>query len=304
MMKILITGANGFIGKHVCSLFARRNVEVHAVSRGKHISVDTSILWHEIDLLHDKQVASLIQSIKPTHLMHLAWESTPGVYWRSSDNYQWVTASMNLVEHFYRNGGRRMIAAGTCAEYDWREGILSEQQTALTYSSPYAACKNRFQELLHSFSTQTGLSTAWGRVFFLYGPNESPSRLVPSVIRSLLRDEDALCTEGTQRRDYLYIEDAADALITVMDSELQGPVNIASGQAIQLNELIKKIAVKLNKLERVKLGAIQHAMHEQPLVQGDVQRLKELHWSPKYDLDKGIDFTLTWWKKTMEEGHG
>src|SRR5204862_6165408 len=101
-----------------------------------------------------------------------------------------------------------------------------------------------------------GVSTAWGRLFSVYGPHEHPKRLVPSVIRSLLAGEPAACSHGTQIRDYLFAQDAADALITLLESDITGPLNLASGQPIALRDIVQCLGTLLGRPDLIRLGAI------------------------------------------------
>ena len=134
--------------------------------------------------------------------------------------------------------------------------------------------------------------------FFLYGPEEHPTRLVSSVITPLLKNREALCTHGEQYRDFLHVQDVADAFVALLESNIQGRVNIASGHSIQVKELIDKIANKLGKPELVKLGAIPFSEQEPLFIGANTKLLREeVKWSPKFDLDTGIDQTISWWEK-------
>jgi UDP-glucose 4-epimerase len=299
MNRVLVTGANGFVGRHVISALSDRTFEIHAVSRHVQVSLDTHVKWHQADIFEQSQVSLLMKEIRPTHLIHLAWEATPGQYWNSVNNFHWVEATLCLTRHFRANGGQRMIAVGTCAEYEWLEGYLNEQSSSLVYNSPYAACKNYVRTILQDYSEQTGLSFVWGRLFFLYGPYEAPTRLVPSIIQSLLKHQEAKCSNATHKRDFLYVVDAANALVTLLVSEITGAVNIASGEAIEVKRIIQIIADKLNGRELIQWGTIHSHILEPPLVQGTVERLNEIGWYPRMDIESGLEQTIRWWREEM-----
>src|SRR5437773_410478 len=228
MARVLVTGATGFVGRHCLSPLLQDDCEVHAVS-SKPPTTDTmeGIQWHQADLLKSDAAFGLLAEIRPTHLLHLAWYAVPGEYWSSGENFRWVQASLNLFQAFASCGGQRAVVAGSCAEYDWRYGYCSEGVTPLAPTTVYGACKQSLGVMLDAMGRQTGVSTAWGRLFFLYGPHEHPRRLVASVIRSVLSGAHACCSHGRHIRDFLYIRDAAEAFVAPLHSEAIGPVHLA-----------------------------------------------------------------------------
>lgn len=300
MKKILITGASGFIGRHCLPILLTRGYEVHAAdSRGSAENVP-DVYWHQVDLLNSLEIRRLMGEVRPTHLLHLAWFTTPGEYWTARKNLDWVRASLDLLQAFEEHGGKRVVIAGTCAEYDWRYGYCSEQFTPLAPSTLYGICKHSLQIMLGEFARQTGLSAAWGRIFFLYGPHEHPSRLISSVIISLLKGKPAPCSHGNQIRDFLYVQDVADAFVALLESNASGAVNVASGYPISIRDIVDKIAQKLERQDLIQLGILPVPANEPQLLVADVSRLtNEIRWLPKYNLDRGLDKTIDWWKRSL-----
>lgn len=300
MKRILITGAAGFIGRHCLELLSEKDYEIHAVDLNRPRGLDSKVNWHQGDLLSPGQLSNLTAKIKPTHLLHLSWCTQPKTFWTSLENLEWVRASLTLLEEFGKAGGKRVVMAGTCAEYDWKYGDCSEAVTPLVPASMYGICKHSLQTMLAAFARQTGLSAAWGRIFFLYGPYESPGKLVSSVIRALLKGEPVECTDGRQLRDFLYVKDVAAAFVALLESPIAGPINIASGRPLAIKDLILKIAEKMNRADLVRLGTLRRPPDDPPLLVADTTRLKnELGWSPQYDLDTGVDETIRWWREQL-----
>jgi len=166
----------------------------------------------------------------------------------------------------------------------------------------YGACKHSLQLILHAFGRQTGISTAWARLFFPYGPNETPQRLIPSVTRALLAGEEARCTHGEQVRDFIYVADAAAALVATLDSAVQDAVNIGSGNPVKLRDLIEMVATTLDRTDLVRMGVIAAPEGEPPALWADVSRLRhDVGWSPRYQLEEGIAQTIEWWSKQQRE---
>ncbi len=282
-MRVLVTGGSGFVGRHAAAALEAARVSAHLLRR------------EECNLLREAP-SSLLQSIRPTHLLHLAWYAVPGKFYTADENYGWVHATVELARAFVEAGGRRIVVAGSCAEYDDRFGYCREELTPCEPRTPYGAAKDAARRLLQSYVASTEASMAWGRLFFLYGPGEQSQRLVPSVIRSLLRGEEARCTEGTQARDFLHVADAAAALVALLDSDVAGPVNIASGQPVAVRDVARTIAKQLGACDRLRLGAVP-MRDEPPMIAGDSARLRrETGWQPRFDLDSGIADTIAWWR--------
>src|SRR6202789_4302322 len=304
--RVLVTGAGGFIGRSSLAPLERLGFEVHAVFSGAAAGPIPAALpgafTHVADLLSEREVAVLLKRVAPTHLLHFAWIATPGIYWQSPDNFRWLAASQNLLQGFRALGGVRAVMAGRCVEYDWSKASvcsetsspMADESTALT---PYAATKIALQKALAQFSREEHLSSAWGRIFFQFGPHEHPDRLVPSVIRHLLKNQEALCTHGRQIRSFLHVADVGAAFAQLLDSDIQGPVNIGSDERIALADLIGCIARKIGRPERVRLGARSTPSDEPPLLVPDVHRLRdELQWRPRLSLNEGIDDAIAWWR--------
>jgi nucleoside-diphosphate-sugar epimerase len=280
-----------------------RGYEVHAVTSGLNVpdGLSPDVHWHRADLLDKDQGSAIVALVKPTHLLHSAWYAAPGKYWTAKENFLWVEASLKLLKAFCSHGGQRVIGVGSCAEYDWQEGICSERTTRPAPATVYGSCKQACQLLFSAYSKQAGVSAAWGRLFFLYGPHEPHERLVPSVILSLLQGVPALCTHGRQIRDFLFVSDAADALVALLDSAVEGPVNIASGKAISVADVVREIATQVQRPDLVRMGARETPGGEPGKLWADVARLTgEVGWSPRYDLAQGIAETIQWWKSQTQ----
>jgi nucleoside-diphosphate-sugar epimerase len=300
MKRVLVTGATGCIGRHVLPKLTARGWEVWGVRSRTPAPEVPDVRWRTVNLLDGADIIRLVQEVKPTHLLHLAWYIAPGKWAAAPENFQWVRASLNLVTAFRDAGGSRMVTAGSCLEYDWNYGYCSETRTPCAPHTVYGTCKHALQLLTSAMASEGGFSSTWGRVFFLYGPHEHPDRLVASVIRSVLTAQPARTSHGTQVRDYLYVEDVADVFVRLLESEIAGPVNVASGQAVALREIIWRIGEMTGRRDLIQLGAIPPARTDTPLVVADTTRLRaELGWTPAWDLARGLRATIDWWRANM-----
>ncbi|WP_019877476.1 NAD-dependent epimerase/dehydratase family protein [Sporichthya polymorpha] len=300
MSRLLVTGGSGFVGSACIRAAIERGHEVHVVSRAGRPVPDGAML-HPWDLLTGRPV-DLMEQVRPTHLVHLAWIATPGVYWTSPENLAWVRASLELLETFAAAGGRRAVFAGTCAEYDWTgDGVLREDSTPLRPATPYGAAKVALGSAAATTAKRLGIELVWARLFFLYGPGEHPDRLVPHVTRQLLRGHRADCTDGTQIRDFLHVDDAADAMMTVLESRFSGAVNIASGTGVEVRTVVRHLAEMTGGQDLLRLGARPSATNDPARLVGDVSVLvDQVGWQPRIPLTVGLELAVEWWRKHDE----
>ena len=299
MKRVLVTGASGCIGSHALPLLLERGWDVHAIT-SRPGALRAGVTWHQADLLRQDEAAAVVETAKPAALLHLAWYVAPGRWADAPENLDWVTASLNLARAFARSGGTRLVVAGSGLEYDWRYGYCSEALTPCAPHTLYGTSKHALHLLLDHWAPAAGVNVGWARVFFVYGPHEHPLRLVAHVMNALLRGERARCSHGRQVRDYLFAGDVADALVTLLESNLQGPINVASGDAISLRALVSRAAELIGRPDLVDFGAIPAAATDAPLVVADVSRLaNELQWRPRFSLDDGLSATIEWWRARL-----
>ena len=296
MKRVLLTGATGFIGRHCIPSLLDYGYEVHAIT-SRSPGTSSMATWHNCDLADFEQCRTLVAQLKPSHLLHLAWYVEPGKYWRADENLLWVQASLNLLQSFRKAGGTRVVMAGTCAEYAPCGRLCLENETPSEPSTLYGVCKNSLREILEAYSREFEISSAWGRLFFPYGPYEKSERLIPYVINSLLRGLPAKCTEGDQIRDFIHVDDAALAYCALLDSGTAGTVNIASGEGATIRDVINMIGNKLGSMDLIELGASTVNPADPHSLIGDTSRLtNEVRWRGCRDLITGLDQTIAWWK--------
>jgi len=241
--------------------------------------------------MDNRQRGAILRQVAPTHLLHIAWYAVPGKYWTAPENGDWLEASMDLLSLFQSQGGSRMVAAGTCAEYDWTRGGVCRESDPIRPATPYGRAKMTLQRGL----ADSGLDQAWGRVFFPFGPHEPMARFIPSVIRLLLQGEPASLSHGNQVRDFLFVQDLGDAFAALLDSSVQGAVNLGSGEGVSLRDVAEAIQSRLGGT--LLFGAREAADGEPDRLVAAVDRLRmEVGWHPLISLDSGLDRAIQWWR--------
>jgi len=300
MRRVILTGADGFLGTHAIRQLLELGFEVHAVSNvapADDLRFE-NVVWHKVDLLNLDELQRFVRRIKASHLLHFAWYVEHGKFWSSNKNDLWVAASHHLFESFLENGGTRIVGVGSCAEYGLDTGEeLREETSPLEPGSVYGKSKLQLQRELSLLTS----NWAWGRIFFLYGEKEHYNRLVPSVINSLLRGETARCSHGRQIRDYMYVRDVASAFVALLESEVTGSINIASGKPTTIRNIVCEIARIMNVDDGVEFGAIAVPENEPIRITGNTRRLQvEVNWRPKFRMTEGLTNTINWWRTQQD----
>lgn len=298
MKRLLVTGATGFIGRHVLSQLDPEAWEIVAPCRHPAKQQNApNLIWIEGDLLDPAQRSAIFSRTKATHWLHLAWFTEHGKFWASGDNLAWTAATLQMLEYFRAAGGEQVVMAGTCAEYDWNYGFCSEDSTPLLSSSLYGTAKDSLRRVAEVYCRNAGLKFAWGRIFSPYGPAEDSRRFIPSVICNMLASQAVPCSHGKQFRDFLHVTDVAEGFITLLESEALGNFNISSATPVQLGEIVSQLAKIIGWTGQAEFGAVAVPDNDPPLLIGDNRRLSALGWTPKMTLKNGLTDTIAWWEK-------
>jgi nucleoside-diphosphate-sugar epimerase len=300
-MKVLITGASGFVGSHVARLLVAEGCEVYALvressNRWRIRDILPSMYLRQSDLVAFENVNTYLQEIKPELCIHLAWYAVPGKYLNSQENLDSIQASINLLSQLAELGCKRFVGIGTCFEYDLSLGYLSESSLTKPITL-YAATKVALSTILQQFAQITEMEIAWIRLFYQYGPMEDERRLIPGIISSLLRDEVVKTTKGEQIRDFLHIEDVASAIWAVAKSNVSGVVNVGSGQPVTVGQIALELGNLLGKPDLIHLGALPYRPNDPMFICANNELLrKKTDWTPKYNLTTGLKNTIEWYK--------
>lgn len=304
MATILVTGGTGLIGAEAVRTLAARGADVHVVARHALPSGLASLATgHVADVRDPGSVRSVLADVRPSHLLHMAWVTAHGQFWNAPDNLDWQVASLHLVRQFAEAGGRRVVMAGTCAEYDWTHpglatGLCREKETPVRPATLYGQIKDATRREIAGFCDQAGLSMAWGRIFWLFGAREDERRLVGSIIARLSTGQPAPCSQGTQVRDFLAVEDLGEAFAALALSDVTGPVNLASGTGISVGDLALLIGRLMGRPDLVHLGALPMRVDDPPHLVADISRLRrEVGFAPALGLEERMEMCISAWPR-------
>lgn len=269
-MRLVITGATGFIGRHLIPECVKRFSEVYAISRGE--GVQKGVIHLRCDLHDHGRVRGLIGSLKPTHLVHLAWCAGSG-YQDSKANREWYDSTIVLLDAFCESGGQRVIVSGTCAEYDWSTTALLDEWLSCTRAvSRYSKYKSHLLKHLTRFSLLTGVTFAWLRLFFVYGPADQPERPFPKLILNPAHPSSNVWRSDTCIRDYVCVSMVAKVISNLIDHNLAGALNIGTGSGISRRIISRFVEAVLCTIPDYSNACASNAVDAAPVI-GDVSRL-------------------------------
>lgn len=286
-MRVLLTGGSGFLGRYVQESLLRHSIETVMLGRNRSTGSD-SFDFIEADLLVTQDIDSLVKRSGATHLLHLAWYAEHGKYWTSPFNLRWVEATIRLVEAFCQAGGRQVVVAGTCAEYDWSYGYCREDATPLNPTSYYGVAKDAARRLVMALCAQYNVTCSWGRIFLPYGAGEDCQRLIPSLVEVFRDKRLPFGVNAAAYRDFLHASDVAEGFTCLLHSSASGAFNVSSNQPVKLGDVVLELARRLNSDPQTVLNLTPERLGEPPLVVGDNLKLKALGWKPVLTLEQGL----------------
>lgn len=295
-MNVLITGASGFIGKHLIDILDLNNAyEIHAIYNLKKPNKNLDkVKWHKLDLFKDHDVEELINKIQPTYIIHLAWYTEHGKFWSSKKNKDWMLASIKLFKEFKKYGGRRFITSGTKAEYF--DGEFIEQYLNTTFEcneldepnpdTIYGKYKNFLHKELEKLDNESERSLVWARIFDTYGPYENEKKFCSYVIKNCIDRKKIVCNNPSLGMDFLHVYDIANAFKFILEKDFIGTINISSGKTVTLKYISEHITKKFNCENLLELN---HESKDRRQIFGNNSTLKNLGWNKKYTIENGLN---------------
>lgn len=307
--KILITGASGFIGKHLISKLLKNSntiacIDLHFDSTFIELFSKDTILYK--GCLTDKDfITSCINEFDPTYVFHLAGSknrinSFSEFTLNHNINY---LGTLNLYESLVKkNGLKLLISMGTIEEYGYSKSPFKEDSYELP-NSAYGLSKLSATKLALIFNKQFNLPIVVMRPSIIYGPGQGEEMFVPALISSLLKGIPFKMTKGNQLRDFVYIDDLIDALILCLNIKKIGGqiINIASGVSIKLKQIAWQIAEITNDSGNLFIGELDYRKSEIMSYKVDISKaFILLKWTPRTKLINGLEKTVSYYKGNIK----
>ena len=280
-MHILVTGASGFVGKHlVRTLLARgHRITASATQPDSLARFDwagqVTAVPYTIPLVGDTQ--NLYDYFgKPDALAHLAWQGLPN-YKASFHLDQNLFPHYLFLKNLISNGLTEVMVTGTCFEYGMQSGSLSEDIAALP-ANPYALAKDSLRLFLGTLRAEHPFVLKWARLFYMYGPGQSPNSILPLLEQAVAAGESVFnMSGGEQLRDYLPVETVATYLSQIMEqNRVTGVINCCSGQPISVRRLVDEHLQRLGAHIKLNVGHYPYPDYEPMAFWGDNTKLQPI----------------------------
>ncbi|MBI3616047.1 MAG: GDP-mannose 4,6-dehydratase [Candidatus Omnitrophica bacterium] len=303
--RILITGATGFIGTNLSRTFIEEEVLVHLFVRKTSDRVNLQpfadrIHWHEGDLRDPEAIPSVVKQVRPTLVFHLAGSRFNPPTTDALDHGQLnVLGTQRLLEALRETAPEaRLVATGSAAEYGSGSGLTEDQLPKP--ATLLGATKAAATVITQGYARLYGIKAVVLRLFTPFGPFEYAGRLVPSTVLSALRGEEILLGDGRQQRDFLYVEDAVQALILAAMTDLPPGelINVCSGRGTSVLEMAQTILRLMGSSSIARTGALPTRLDELWELSGNGKKAKKLlGWEPSHTLEEGLRKAIQWWKQ-------
>ncbi|MEM3713879.1 MAG: NAD(P)-dependent oxidoreductase [Nitrososphaeria archaeon] len=309
-IKVLLTGANGFIGSHIIDNLVKDKIyEIGITLRNssdiwrikEHIQKIERFFVDEID------IDEIISNFRPDIVIHLA------VYYKKHHTYDDIDEMLGtnvifptkILDSMIKNNVQFFINTGTFTEYSVDQNDLTTQ-SQITPANLYSATKVSFEDILKFYVSNYNLKAVTLKLFAPYGYKDNRKKLIPYLINCALSGKIAETSPGDQIWDFIYVKDVADAYMKsinyLMNSHQNySTFNIGSGESHSIKE-IAEIISSLGKKLQVNWGAISYDESEIFYVKADITSSRNiLKWWPKYNIKEGISETYEWYKENTKD---
>lgn len=283
-MRVAVTGASGFVGRHVLrALAATPGLEIVASSR---VSAVSSGVRHVPLDLADVPTDAYDRLGRPDVLIHLAWAGLPN--YRSLHHFETeLPRQYDFLQSLVRAGLPSLFVAGTCYEYGMQSGELAESQSARP-GNPYAYAKDALRQQLEFLRTKTPFHLTWGRLFYMYGEGQAPTSLYAQLMAAIDRHDPSFkMSGGEQLRDFLPVQDVARHIVSLaLQHGDAGVVNICSGQPTSVRNLVEDLLRERDVSMRLDLGAFPYPDYEPMAFWGSRGRIDALLGSSRRQCNR------------------
>ena len=278
-MKILVTGATGFIGNYLIPELLKTGNDIIATGVEEKIVIQNpwidDVEYIQYDLNNNSENYYKVFQ-KPDKLIHLAWEGLPNYEGLFHIEKNFFT-SYNFIKNLIQNGTKDVSVLGTCFEYGMQNGSLSENMLAMP-ANPYALAKDTIRKFLEELNKHYEFSLKWIRLFYMFGEGQNKNSIIELLKLSLERNDEVFkMSGGEQLRDYLPVEIVAEYISKIsLNENVSGIINCCSGKPISIRNLVENYLIENDKSIKLNLGYYPYPDYEPMAFWGDNTKLKKI----------------------------
>jgi nucleoside-diphosphate-sugar epimerase len=302
--RVLISGASGFVGANLARRALRDGHEVHLVLRPGHQSwrideIAANVHLHAAVLQDRDLVEKIVQIVKPDWIFHLA---AYGAYSTQKGFEQMVQTNVlgcaSLLDACTAAGFEAFVNCGSSSEYGLKDHAPKEDEP-IEPNSHYALTKAAATHYCNLVSGTHGTRVFTLRLYSIYGPYEEPSRLIPTLLLHALDGRWPPLVSPRTARDYVFVEDACDAIISVANSSglASGIYNVCTGVQTSLEDVVSETSAMLNVGSEPEWGTLPQRSWDSDIWVGSPAKLREQSgWRARTNLQKGLRQTVEWFR--------
>jgi UDP-glucose 4-epimerase len=296
--QILVTGASGFIGSHLCLRLCQAGAEVHGVYRSQCPTDQRDRRWWQADLADLNRVKEIVDEVQPAIIFHLAShvKGAPGLEHVLPTFRSNLQSTVNILTIAAECHCQRVILTGSLAEPDMENGETFP-------SAPYAASKWASSGYARMFHALYGLPVVVARVFMVYGPGQVDlTKLIPYVTLSLLRGEIPKITSGSRLVDWVYVSDVVDGFLALANQPgIDGStVDLGSGSLVSIRDIVQQVTSIVGTGKMPEFGALPDRPMEPTRLAKSAETFAKIGWKPQVPLQEGLKCTVDWYRRELE----
>lgn len=290
-MRVIVTGATGFIGTPVCEQLLKAGHSVLAVTRNECGQIPGEVQWLFADISNPSTYSSKISKFSPEVIVHLAWAGIPD--FSLAKSLENLNSSINFLTNVLQlDTCRKVLVAGSCFELNQHQGACSEDHLGSPRDN-FTWAKHSLRTWLELESLRRNIVMGWMRIFYAYGPRQRSGSLVPTILTSLSQNQTPPIRAPHNANDFIFVDDVAAAFVAAVNSKIEtGIYNLGSGRATSVLETCE-IGESLFKSTRHTDALRQLSSETSPVnFWAECTKTQQLlGWQPRFSLEEGIRAT-------------